>query len=127
VPGGVAAFAWAATLSVTSYWAHPAALASFPTGEMAWMVVSPVALACVAGGVAVLFRRVDLSPRVLRFEAWLGRAACFVMAVFLAAAWLWMSDGDRGLFHPGIIDVAGLAVMTAALAVASRCRTALAR
>jgi hypothetical protein len=30
VPGGIAAFSWACTLSVTSYWAHPAALASFP-------------------------------------------------------------------------------------------------
>src|SRR5580693_5889932 len=30
VPGGVAAFSWASTLSVSSFWAHPAALASFP-------------------------------------------------------------------------------------------------
>src|SRR5258707_1134884 len=30
VPGGVAAFCWAATLSVSAYWAHPGALLSFP-------------------------------------------------------------------------------------------------
>ena len=30
VPGGAAAFGWAATLSVTSYWAHPDALLAFP-------------------------------------------------------------------------------------------------
>ena len=44
VPGGVAAFAWASTLSVTSYWAHPSALAAFPPAEVAWMFISPFAL-----------------------------------------------------------------------------------
>ena len=39
VPGGVAAYAWASTLFVTSYWAHPVALAGFPAAEVAWMVV----------------------------------------------------------------------------------------
>ena len=34
-------FGWASTLSVTSYWAHPAALASSPPAELAWMVLSP--------------------------------------------------------------------------------------
>ena len=33
VPGGVAAFSWASTLSVSSFWAHPAALAAFPAAE----------------------------------------------------------------------------------------------
>ena len=33
VPGGVAAYAWASTLFVTSYWAHPAALAGVPPGR----------------------------------------------------------------------------------------------
>ena len=41
VPGGVAAFLWASTLSVSSYWAHPAALVGFPPAEVTWMVVSP--------------------------------------------------------------------------------------
>jgi hypothetical protein len=48
VPGGVAAFAWASTLSVSSFWAHPAALAAFPAAELTWMVLSPLALACLA-------------------------------------------------------------------------------
>jgi hypothetical protein len=87
VPGGVAAFSWASTLSVSSFWAHPA---------------------------------------VLRFETWLGRAACAAMAVFVAGtcAWLTVPLGAfgagrvPGLFRPGAIDVAGLAVLTLALTVA---------
>jgi len=123
VPGGVAAFSWASTMFVSSYWVHPAALAAFPPAEVAWMALSPVAAACMAGGAATTVRRVALSPRVLRFEAFLGTAACFAMAVFLAASCLWLGDGaagPRNLFHAGTIDVAGVAVMTVALAVAQQ-------
>ena len=42
VPGGIAAFSWASTLSVSSYWAHPGALAGFPAAELAWMAASPL-------------------------------------------------------------------------------------
>lgn len=118
VPGGVAAFAWACTLSVTSYWAHPAALASFPAPELAWMAVSPAAMACLVTGAAQLVRRLELSARVLRYEAWVGSAAGVSMTAFLSGALCWVTEGGpgpRGLFHTGIIDVAGLAVMTAAL------------
>ena len=45
VPGGVAAYAWASTLFVTSYWLHPAALLHFPAAELGYMVLSPVATA----------------------------------------------------------------------------------
>jgi hypothetical protein len=119
VPGGVAAFDWACTLSVTSYWAHPAALASFPAAELAWMAVSPVAAACLVTGTAHVVRRVDVSPRVLRHEAWVGRAAGVGMAAFLGGALCWVTEGGpgpRGLFQAGTIDAAGLAVMAIALA-----------
>jgi hypothetical protein len=65
-----------------------------------------------------------LSPAVLRFETRLARAACAAMAVFVAGAWLTVPLGAfgagraPGLFRPGAIDVAGLAVLTLALAVA---------
>ena len=91
VPGGVAAFSWASTLSVSSFWAHPAALAAFPAAEITWMALSPLAVACVT------------------------------MAVFLCGCCAWIADRAQGpgnLFHPGAIDVAGAAVMTVALAVA---------
>lgn len=119
VPGGVAAFGWACTQSVTSYWAHPGALASFPPAELAWMAASPVAVILLVSGVALLVRRLGLPARVLRFEAWLGSAAALAMAAFLAGAWCWVAEGGpgpRGLFHTGTIDVASLAVMATALA-----------
>jgi hypothetical protein len=83
IPGGLAAFVWASTLSITSYWAHPFALLSFPVAEVSWMVVSPVAIVCVAAGAAMTVRRLDLSPRALRFEARLASATCFSMAPVL--------------------------------------------
>jgi hypothetical protein len=122
VPGGVAAFSWAATLSVSSYWAHPAALAAFPAAEVAWMVVSPLALVALVVGVAGTIRRLDWSPRLLRYEAWLVSAAAVGMAVFLAGGCCWvLAEGSRpGLFHAGAIDVVSLAVMMLALFVARR-------
>jgi hypothetical protein len=119
VPGGVAAFSWASTLSVSSFWAHPAALAAFPAAELTWMALSPLALACLVTGAAALVRRTELSPAALRFETRLARAACLTMAVFLGAGCVWIADRaprPGSLFHPGAIDVAGLAVMALALA-----------
>jgi hypothetical protein len=122
VPAGVAAFSWAATLSVSSYWAHPVALSAFPAAEIAWMAVSPLALIALVAGVTGTMRRLDLSSRLLRYEAWLVGAAAVGMTVFLAGGCCWvLADGTRpGLFHAGAIDVASLAVMMLALSVARR-------
>jgi len=123
VPGGVAAFTWASTLSITSYWAHPAALMTFPTTEVAWMVVSPVALVCSLVGAVKVVRRLDIPEATLRYEARLGQAAALVMSAFIIGASMWViygGPGPRNLFHVGAIDVAGLVVMALALAVAYR-------
>jgi hypothetical protein len=123
VPGGVAAFCWAATLSVSAYWAHPAVLAAFPAAELAWMAVSPVAMACVIGGTATAIRRADLPASVLRYEIKLGAAACAAMVVFLSGCCAWLIDGGpgpRNLFHAGAVDVAAAAVMAVAFAVAQQ-------
>jgi|SRR5580700_2506251 hypothetical protein len=121
VPGGVAAFSWASTLSVSSYWAHPSALASFPAAELAWMALSPLVMVGLVGGGAALVRRTELSARVLDFEIRLGNAACAAMAVFLGGCCAWIVDGGpgpRNLFHPGAIDTAGAVVMTIAFVAA---------
>lgn len=123
VPGSIARFCWAATLWITSYWAHPGALASFPASEVAWMVVSPIALAAVLTGAARMLRRLPLSARVLRYESWLGLTAAVVMAGFLAGASSWVISGGpapRGLFRVGAIDSAALAVMATSLILAFR-------
>ncbi len=130
VPGGVAAFSWACTLSVTSYWAHPAALASFPAAELAWMAVSPVAMLGLVTGAAQVVRRVRLSPRVLRHEVWVGSAALVGMAAFAGGALCWVIErgpepqkpGPQGLFRAGHIDAAGLAVMVIALVIGWQAR-----
>ena len=123
VPGGVAAFMWACTLSVSSYWAHPAALLAFPAAEVAWMVVSPLAMVCTVVGATKVVRRLELSPRLLRYQGRLGRVAAVAMGIFIVGSCGWIVDGGpgpRNLFHAGTIDVAGLALMALASFVALR-------
>jgi hypothetical protein len=119
VPAGPAAFSWASTLSVSSYWVHPHALRAFPAGEVAWMALSPLALIGLAAGTAVVVRRLRLPARLLGYEARLAGVAALAMACFLAGAACWVfgqGSGHPGLFHAGAVDVAGLAVMTVAAA-----------
>ena len=120
VPAPVARFCWAATLWVTSYWAHPGALRSFPASEVAWMIVCPLALltALIAGAGAL--RRARPSDRLLRYELPLAVGLVAAMAVFLAGAGSWVVGGRPAggdLFRVGIIDALGVAVMGAALSV----------
>ena len=60
VPGGLAAFGWASTLSVSAYWVHPALLGRFPLAELAWMVLSPLAGIGLVGGACAAPRRLEL-------------------------------------------------------------------
>jgi hypothetical protein len=112
VPGGVAAFSWACTLSVTSYWAHPAALASFPAAELAWMAVSPVAMLGLVTGAAQVVRLVRLSPRVLRHEARVGSAALAGMAAFAGGALCWVIERGQGSSDQGHRGCSGPATST---------------
>jgi hypothetical protein len=120
VPGGVAAFSWASTLSVSSLWAHPDWLARFPAPELTWMAVSPLAMASIAAGAIMLIRRAELPENVLRFEARLGVAAVAVMLVFLAGCTAWVLHSRPGLFQAGSIDVAGLGILAVTFALAQR-------
>lgn len=123
VPAGAAAFSWASTLSVSSYWAHPAALRAFPAAELVWMALSPFALLSLVGGTVAVVRRQRPSARLLRYESRLAAAAALTMGCFLvgAAGWVFgQGSGPAGLFHAGSVDVAGLAVMTVALGTATR-------
>jgi hypothetical protein len=121
VPAGLAAFVWASSMSVSTYWVHPGVL---PAAEEHWMLASPVALAAAVIAAAILLRRTRLSPRVLAFEARLAALACAVMAVILAAAAVWVatngpvSGGPGTLFNAGLIDLAATGMLALALAVA---------
>lgn len=127
VPGGVAAFLWAATLSITSYWAHPGALGHFPVSEVHWMAASPLAIVGLIAGGATTLRRLQLGGRLARFELHCARVAVGAMAVVLVGAALWLTDTSArppsvpsNLFHVGAIDLAAGAVMAVALLVALR-------
>jgi hypothetical protein len=123
VPGGLAAFMWSSTLSVSSYWAHPAALLSFPTTEIVWMLASPLAMVCLMAGAAKMVRRLELSPRILRYEGFVARVAALFELVFLLGSCDWIvagGPGPRNLFHAGAVDVLGLAVLATALVVGHR-------
>ncbi len=85
------------------------------------MVVSPLAMVGAVAGATTTVRRLDASPRLLRYEGRLGRVAGVAMGVFLVGSCCWIVDGGAGprnLFHAGAIDVVGLAVMVAAALVA---------
>jgi hypothetical protein len=123
VPGGVAAYAWASTLFVTSYWIHPAALLRFPGPELAYMLLSPLAAASIIVGSAKLVHRLDLPSPLLRFERRLGVLVALAMGLFLTGAALWVIDGGSGprdLFHVGAIDVVELLVLALAAGLALR-------
>jgi hypothetical protein len=120
VPGGLAAFSWAATLSVTTYWLHPAALASFPAPEVAWMVASPLLLGAAIWAAAALVRRAGLPERVLAFEGRLAGVAYAAMMVFFGGCGCWVASGGQGLFRAGTIDVAGICILALVLAGAGQ-------
>ena len=87
---------WAGTLWISSYWAHPVALGSFPAGELAWMVISPAAWFVLIGSGAASARSLELTPKIQRLVVLLCGVAVTAMVVFLAGAVLWVfSDRQR--------------------------------
>jgi hypothetical protein len=122
VPAGIAAFCWAITMWITSYWAHPAMLAAFPATQVAWMTLTPLATCGLMTGLARLLRRVERSPRALIYATWLSRVAGGGMFLFLSglARWLLVAAGPRSAFRLGSIDVAAMAVLVAVVALGLR-------
>ena len=122
VPGGLAAFGWSSTLSMSSFWAHPALLMRFPAGELAWMAASPLAAAVTVLAAGSALRRLQLPAPLTRYLARLAQAATVFAAVLLAGAVSWLLAAGAvtpGLFRPGLVDGAELLAMAGALAVAA--------
>ena len=124
VPGGLAAFGWASTLSVSSFWAHPAMLSRLPVTELAWMVLSPLAGIGLVAGLALLLRRLVLPAHVARYLARVATASSVAAGLFLAGAASWvlvLRPGQSVLaFRPGAVDDGELMLMVLTLAVALR-------
>jgi hypothetical protein len=117
-PGSIAAFAWAITVSLTTYWAHPATLVAFPAGQLAWMVGAPFALTAILGGAGTIVRRTHLSASVVRYELRLARIATVAMLTILGGAACWVLSGNsapNNLYATGTIDLGEVAVMALAL------------
>jgi hypothetical protein len=119
IPAGLAAFCWAATMWITSYLGHPAALATFPATQLAWMGLSAIASAAVVAGLARFLRRTDRSPAELRYGTWLGLAASAGMLLFIAGAVRWLISPGGGVpaFHVGSVDLAAMTLLVLALLV----------
>ncbi len=123
IPARVGSFVWAATMSITSYWAHFHALGAFPASEIAWMIISPLALVLATAGAVGVVRRLHFSERLVRYESRLGRMTIVLMSLFVLGAAVWVVDGtdaSHDLFHRGLIDVIDLVAMALALAIAWR-------
>jgi hypothetical protein len=122
VPGGLAAFGWASTLSVSAYWAHPGLWGMFPAPELAWMVLSPVAWIGLVAGCVTVVRRLVLPVSMLRYLAVLAAAATAVAVAFLAGAatWVLSRSAQAGAFRPGLVDTASLLIMAVAVVIALR-------
>jgi hypothetical protein len=130
VPAGLAAFGWASTLSVSSFWGHPALLATFPAGEVAWMFLSPVAVLGLLAGVITVVRRLSWPGWLLRYLARLAVGASVAAVPLLAGAASWVlgdGPGQAGLFRPGIVDGGELLIMTFALVMALRAASGIRR
>jgi len=122
VPGWLARLVWAATLWITSYWAHPGALTSFPAGEVVWMLVSPLAWLILLCSVVAMLHQVTLTGRRAQCAALTSAAAVGMMITFLAGAAVWISSDTSGpgnLFAVGTIDFVILAVLAGGLTAAT--------
>jgi ABC-type uncharacterized transport system YnjBCD permease subunit len=87
------------------------------------MLVSPAAVGALIVGATRVVRRVDLTPRVVRYERRLGLLAALTTAIFLTGAALWVVDGGpgpRNLFHIGSIDIVELVVLAVLVLVTGR-------
>jgi hypothetical protein len=124
IPSGLAAFVWAVTLFVSSWWAHPGMFATLSADQRAWMALSPFILAAAVASAALLVRRARLAPRVAAFEACIGLLACVAMAVFVVGYGVWIGyQAHSAPWLPlrnsvGVTDVAVVMVLALALTAA---------
>ena len=122
-PSGPAGLAWASTLAISAYWAHPTILLSLPASEIAWMVISAVALVLASVGATKTVRQLELSSRLLRFITRTGQLAVAGLGLFVFGTLIWLVDGGPGparLFQAGAVDQVGMVVMSVALLLAIR-------
>jgi hypothetical protein len=122
--GGLLAHAarlgWATTDTISAFWLHPTRLLSLSSGEVAWMVLGPTAVAAFGWSVVRLVRITGL--RAARTAALAGLAV--LPCLVAAAAWVVGSQhAANASFRAGRLDLVLIAVMVAAVGVARRLTT----
>ncbi len=76
-------------------------------------------------GWSTVTRRLTWPRRLVRYEAILAAGATVAAVGYLAGAASWvLGRGQTGLFRPGLVDGAELAIMAIALVVALRAAAA---
>jgi hypothetical protein len=122
VPAWLARVVWAATLWITTYWAHPTQLTAFPASLVVWMLVSPLAWLALLCSSARVLRQTSLTKTGQGCAAVASAVAVALMTVFLVGAALWMSSDQSGpgnLFAVGTIDFVIVALLASGLTAAT--------
>jgi hypothetical protein len=118
VPAPLARIAWAATLSVSAYWAHPHALEQLGSLQLGWMAASLLLLTTIALSAARVTRR----PAGRRSQLTIAGMGLFLIG---ALSWaVWGAPGPHGLYAPGVIDLVLVAANAGALAATATGRVA---
>jgi hypothetical protein len=117
----IAGFGWAETWSVNTAWAHPTALPLMHPARLAWMLLSPVALAAIMASAVTVLRRLELSARTIRYESRVTAAAVLGLIPMLVSAALWVLTSQHNAnvsLRAGTLDLALVVVMFAAVVAA---------
>ncbi len=131
VPAPLARPAWALTLWISSYWAHPHALQALGWTLEAWMIACPVLLLTLASSMRKLLRAAPASRAspLVTATPLLRIARGGAMLTFLVGAACWTVYGSAGphrLFAAGRIDLVLLLGATVLMTAALRARPPLA-
>ncbi|MBO0768387.1 MAG: hypothetical protein J2O48_06850 [Solirubrobacterales bacterium] len=114
VPSWLAAPVWAATLWISTYWAHPGALAHFPATVIVWMLAAPALIAVTVlswhKAVAATAAHVVDKRNLVMFGGMFALAAG-------AATWILAQHGPPNPKLPaiGLIDLGALFLMISTL------------
>jgi hypothetical protein len=114
----VAAFGWAATQSISTFWLHPHRLLTLPAADIAWMVICPIA---VAAAVSALMTLARLTAERLRSDRFSVQHAAFLACLASAAVWVVGSQhAANPAFRAGTLDLFLVAVMAIASCAVGR-------
>ncbi|HEX3803718.1 MAG TPA: hypothetical protein VHV75_12845 [Solirubrobacteraceae bacterium] len=111
------------TESISTFWLHPHLLGQVPDAQIAWMVMSPIAVALIVAGSVELHRTLDQVAPVGRSRVgWAAWHPGLLAPALLASTWWVISSQHLRLLslRTGTLDIAMIVAMTSSLAVLAR-------